>query len=143
MNTLVVSSPHTGTRFMRTITGGDGIHCFDHERLKIAKDRYTHFICPLRDPKAVWQSYCTRMDTGHQVRNGMRGCFEDLIKCFEYLDMYVCPVDLGDRSRELSEYLGRPIEWSTELVGHIEPTSYIEKDLSWFYELDFIKRFYA
>lgn len=123
--------------------GGDAIHCFDLDRLNHVIDRYSHIVAPLRDPKAVWQSYCTRFGTGHQVKHGMDECFRDLLYWHNRIKPFYCPVDLGDRSKELSEYLGREIEWSDIPVWHIKPSNYIEKELEWFYNLEFVKKFYA
>jgi len=122
---------------MRTVIGGSAWHSFAREEIEVDLHRYTHFVVPLRDPGSIWQSYCSREGTPHHVKHSMEECFEGLLYWNERLPLFFCPVDLGDRSKELSEYLGKEVSW-VEKVGHIPERNYRERDLSWFYELPFM-----
>jgi len=57
-SSLVVSIPHTGTRFLKARLGiTEHIHTIVYwDSLMREVNKYDHIVAPLRDPSAVWQS---------------------------------------------------------------------------------------
>ena len=61
MKPLIVSIPHSGTRFLKERLGiGENVHTYQDWYFLIEKVTGRELIAPLRDPLSVWESWSKR-----------------------------------------------------------------------------------
>lgn len=138
----VVSVPHTGTRWARRTFECLSVHSYvDDEIVGVP-------IVPLRDPRAVWDSWCRRLGTGHAVPVNFDFAWEQLHELSHRYDFHYLPLDTPDRDEcfyRICDALGEDLapKWDQK-DGHLElEVQDYPRDLSKIYELPFIKRFYG
>ena len=61
---LVLSVPHCGTRSLKKLMGCGHAHVFIREHPRWVGFEDTYLVCPLREPRRVWQSWVKRHNTG-------------------------------------------------------------------------------
>lgn len=121
---IIVSVPHTGTRFLKKRLGiEDHIHSNSNwEKLWDTIDgRYV--IAPLRSPPTVWRSWCRRhanRDPLEWVGHFMAGWFA-LNALDQMIDVDMICVDKQEDPRiddwqPVGEFEGRPTDWKLHKV---------------------------
>jgi hypothetical protein len=66
---IIVSIPHTGTRFLKERLGIDAhVHTSTNWDAVYRQARNRQVIAPLRKPTDVWRSWCRRRDDGDPLR---------------------------------------------------------------------------
>lgn len=116
---MIISVPHCGHRA--------AIHHFNQPAHHV--DAFDRIICPLRNPRDVWQSWVNREGTREHIS-------------LEYFDGYWRRLAELDQKFNI-EYIQMETS-GIERQGQFEgpPRPPIDKDLSWIYDLQFVKRFY-
>ena len=143
---MILSVPHTGTRFLSGLTGHAAIHVHakDDEIDHLARSQ-PPVICPLRDPWSVYVSDFSRRGTGHAINVSLEYAWRRLAELHERYDIFYVPVDQDpdfQRAR-LEALLGRDLDGAWEPVGHIPSKEPPFKDWAWVYELPMVKEFYS
>mgnify|MGYP000076110558 FL=1 len=156
---LLVSVPHTGTRFLQGLTNAPFMHSYEYTTPQNIVDRGgSDILCaPLRDPWEVWKTWYQRypnlfyiLDPDHP--KSMETAWRSLAALDrEFGSVIYIPVDVPDRRDEqlqsLSEAMGRDLSTDWEPVAARTQEKKLrevpEKDLSWIYQLPFVEEFYG
>ena len=149
---IVLSIPHAGTR---TLT-----ESFDWPHFHVYGRLHPDFVgfgedvilaCPLREPRAVWQSWVKRWetDTGAVDLGLFIHQWEFLEEFDKEYDLFYIPLDCPE-SQEMLDILSKHcnedlrVDFS-KMVGHYGndmKTDHPEPDWEYIYGLPFVKRFY-
>jgi len=156
---IVLSIPHTGTRTLMEAFGWPHFHVYGRihpEFVGFARD--TVLACPLREPRAVWQSWVKRWetDTGAVDLGLFIHQWEFLEEFDKEYDIFYIPLDcpgcgLSGKSQEMLDILSKRLDEElkvdfSKLVGHYGDdvkTDHPEPDWDYIYNLPFVKRFYV
>lgn len=148
IDVMLLSVPHTGTRFLRKLIEPT-FNLHTHPSTGLGKTRAMLkisrlIVCPLRDPAKVWESFCRKgLSDGQFWLSWAR-----LWHLSHEFSIYYMPIDVSesqDRLNLLGEILGRPLKTDWAPVGH-EPQhqgEIREHDLADLYAIPFIKRWYG
>lgn len=161
---IVISVPHTGTRFLFTLLNCHHRHTYESWKLLDSEIGGRVIVAPLRDPRKVWRSWVNGVqpssknigDTVMRLDN-FENCWDRLAELDERYDVHYVPIDTPSRDLEVRRLAGvldqdiRP-DWNDN-PWHHTPT---EENLEWqkstvfpkvdwakIYAMPMIERFYA
>jgi len=154
---MILSVPHTGTRFLAQLTGYDHMHSYEYKTpQQVMSDNGGEvLISPLRDPRKVYGTWSARykdgnswvMDPSHP--KSMESAWKGLAALDKELDIIYIPVDSPGRSlqlRLLSDKMGVPLRTNWDPVAQFRPgrerPEPPARDLSWIYELPMVRQWY-
>ena len=98
---VIVSVPHTGTRFLKSHFNADHVHTmYPWNELLERLEGYDHLIVPLRHPKEVWESWCRRDKFNNPHRIAIwYACWWNLHALSLVTDLDVICIDKKDDER--------------------------------------------
>ena len=154
---MILSVPHTGTRFLIALTGYDHTHSYEYKSPQQIRDLNGDeiLISPLRDPRKVYGTWAARYRDGHSWvmdpdhPKSMESAWKGLAALDKELDIIYIPVDSPGRSlqlRLLSDKMGVPLRTNWAPVAQFRPgrerPEPPARDLSWIYELPMVRQWY-
>lgn len=155
---MIITVPHTGTRFGESLTGFSYMHSYQYVSPEDVADRSGGILLStLRDPAKVWGTWHARYSGGHSYildpdhPKSMESAWRGLAALDRIFDIFYLPVDIpgvrDERLAELSELIGKPLETDWAPEGEYRPGKKREdppeKDLQWIYDLPMVRRYYA
>lgn len=151
---LVVSVPHTATRFLVNLLGipfNNQFHTWRYHNpaCQAAMASGMLIAAPMRHPHEVWRSWFARgrWGRGDSERNFWL-CFDNLHRWSQEHEFHWLPVDAEDRDeylKALSGALGRPLSTDWRALGAMEgkrTDDGLMPDLSRLWDYPFIRKFY-
>lgn len=155
---MILSVPHTGTRFLVEVTGYSFMHSYEYMTPQDIINRMNGGVlcAPLRDPWEVWTTWYQRyggrkylMDPDHP--KSMESAWRAMAALDRHFDITFVPIDVPKHRdiqlAKLSDQMGKWLvtDWSPVAArpDHKKQKEVPDKNLDWVYQLPFVSQFYG